>query len=450
MNKVMRKKWLSTLLILSALFVVLSINAFAATPSYCDPAFQARYQSWCPFDVADGYYLTQAKTVMWGATDWNGTYDYTYEFDQDGKLVSQFCSSITDTQGSTSTCTSFSYDKDGNMVGITDDTGYATFDDQHRLIAWTDTTDGSVCFYSYNDDGVLVEEQTSYLNSFNGKKYNSVKTYNYNEDGSLLSVLGEKYDISGDTAVLASESEELFYYDDAGVLERSVCTSHSDSGDESTFAFYYEFDANGNNIVQEESQDAIGRRTTFSYKKLASAAVPSFIDVPANAYYADAVAWATKTGVTAGVGGNRFAPNESCTRAQLVTFLWRAAGRPEPETTESPFTDVQNPEAYYYKAVLWAVENGITAGVGNGKFGPNQSCTRAQIVTFIYNASGDKATYSNNPFRDVKSSSYYYNAVLWAVANGITAGTTDTTFSPNQTCTRAQGVSFLYRGIGLY
>ncbi len=116
--------------------------------------------------------------------------------------------------------------------------------------------------------------------------------------------------------------------------------------------------------------------------------VPSFIDVPAGAYYADAVAWATKTGVTAGVGDDKFAPDASCTRAQLVTFLWRAAGRPEPETTVSPFTDVQDPNSYYYKAVLWAVANGVTAGTSNTTFSPNETCTRAQGVTFLYRGIG--------------------------------------------------------------
>lgn len=438
----MRKRSLTTLLILSALFVVLSVNAFAATPSYCDPVFQVRYQSWCPFDVADGYYLTQSLDVFWnGFGGVSETDDYTYEFDQNGKLVSQSCSpsySYDSTSTATRTFT-FSYDEKGNMIGMTDGTGYATFDDQHRLIAWKDTSDGSECLYSYNDDGVLAEKETS------SHSYYCVEKYNYNEDGSLLSVFAEGYYYTDANF----ERETLFYYNDAGVLEESVCTE-IEKNCEVTTTTCYEFDANGNNIGQETSSDGVWSRAVFSYEKIASAVVPSFIDVPANAYYADAVAWATKTGVTAGVGDNKFAPDASCTRAQLVTFLWRAAGRPEPETTVSPFTDVQDPNSYYYNAVLWAVENGITAGVGNNQFGPDLSCTRGQIVTFIYNASGDKETYSDNPFRDVKSTDFYYNAVLWAVANGVTAGTSNTTFSPNETCTRAQGVTFLYRGIGLY
>ena len=189
----------------------------------------------------------------------------------------------------------------------------------------------------------------------------------------------------------------------------------------------------------------------INYAKTQGEDAAPFLDVQnPDLYYYLPVNWAAENNIAAGVGAHRFAPNQSCTRAQLVSFLWRAAGEPEPETTKSPFTDVQNPNEYYYKAVLWAAENGIAAGVGNNQFAPNQTCTRAQIVSFIYRASGDTETYTENPFQDVSPKDYYYKAVLWGAANGVVAGTSDTTFSPDETCTRAQGVSFLYRGIGLY
>lgn len=182
-----------------------------------------------------------------------------------------------------------------------------------------------------------------------------------------------------------------------------------------------------------------------------SALSSPFVDVQnKNDYFYTPVLWAVENNITYGTDTTHFSPNQSCTRAQLVSFLWRAAGEPEPETTKSPFTDVQDPSEYYYKAVLWAAENGIAAGVGNNQFAPNQTCTRAQIVSFIYRASGDTETYTENPFQDVSPKDYYYKAVLWGAANGVVAGTSDTTFSPNQTCTRAQGVSFLYRSVGLY
>ena len=172
-----------------------------------------------------------------------------------------------------------------------------------------------------------------------------------------------------------------------------------------------------------------------------------FKDVPANAYYHDAVMWAVENGITTGTGdGTTFEPNAICTRGQVVTFLWRAAGKPEPTTTTNPFTDVKSGD-YFYKAVLWAVENRITNGTGDGTtFEPNANCNRAQIVTFLSRAKSGQPTTSNNPFKDVPAGSYYYNPVLWAVENKITTGTGDgTTFEPNSDCTRGQVITFLWR-----
>ena len=173
-----------------------------------------------------------------------------------------------------------------------------------------------------------------------------------------------------------------------------------------------------------------------------------FLDVPDDAYYFDPVMWAVKNGVTDGTSAITFSPNDPCTRAHAVTFLWRAYGSPEPTATENPFSDVST-DNYFYKAVLWAVEQGITLGTSETTFSPNAPCTRAQIVTFLYRAS--KAASSGagvNPFTDVSADSYYYEAVLWAAGAGITAGTSETTFSPNDPCTRGQIVTFLYRQLG--
>ena len=164
----------------------------------------------------------------------------------------------------------------------------------------------------------------------------------------------------------------------------------------------------------------------------------SFVDVPANAYFADAVKWAVDKGVT----DTMFGPYESCTRAQIVTFLWRAAGSPEPKTASS-FTDV-SASAYYAKAVAWAIENGITNGMTATEFAPDATCTRGQSVTFLYRALGKKVESSAN-FTDVKSDAFYADAVNWAVASDVTNGTSNTTFSPNADCTRAEIVTFLYR-----
>ena len=169
-----------------------------------------------------------------------------------------------------------------------------------------------------------------------------------------------------------------------------------------------------------------------------------FVDVATGSYYEDAVDWAVENGITQGTDDTHFSPDGICTRAQAVTFLWRAAGSPEPETRVMPFTDVPV-GSYYYDAVLWAVENGITKGTSDTTFSPNMTCTRAQIVAFLWRSEKSPAAGTANPFADVKSTAYYAGAVLWAVKENITKGTTSTTFSPNADCTRAQIVTFLWR-----
>lgn len=170
----------------------------------------------------------------------------------------------------------------------------------------------------------------------------------------------------------------------------------------------------------------------------------SFTDVPADAYYADAVAWAVEKGITAGTGETTFSPNATCTRAQTVTFLWRAAGAPAPKSAENPFADV-SADAYYYEAVLWAVENGVTNGTSATTFSPEDTVTRAQTVTFMYRAAGAQSAAGSNSFADVDAEAYYADAVQWAVDHGVTAGTGATTFAPADGCVRAQIVTFLYR-----
>lgn len=172
------------------------------------------------------------------------------------------------------------------------------------------------------------------------------------------------------------------------------------------------------------------------------AEVSPFSDVSTTAYYYEAVKWAREKGITGGIGNDLFGPNQPCTRAQIVTFLWRAAGSPEPKNMSS-FTDVPA-DSYYAKAVAWAAENGITGGTGDGQFSPDATCTRAQSVTFLFRAIG-KLVDSKAEFNDVLTDSYYANAVAWAVENGVTNGIGNGLFGPDNSCTRAQIVTFLYR-----
>ena len=174
----------------------------------------------------------------------------------------------------------------------------------------------------------------------------------------------------------------------------------------------------------------------------------NLVDVPNGKWFTDKVAWAVYKEITAGTDATHFSPNATCTREQIVTFLYAAAGKPAYTDNGSPFTDVKKGK-YYYDAVMWAVENNITGGMGDGKFGVGLPCTREQVVTFLWKASGSpKPATTTNPFKDVKSDKYYFNAILWAVENGITSGMGDGTFGVGQTCTRAQIVTFLYAAYG--
>ena len=169
-----------------------------------------------------------------------------------------------------------------------------------------------------------------------------------------------------------------------------------------------------------------------------------FLDVPQDAYYTEAVAWAYSNEITGGVADDRFDPLATCTRGQMVTFLWRAAGSPEPTVTASGFSDVAA-GSWYEKAVAWAVENKITDGVGDGRFDPNGIVNRAQTVTFLYRAAGAPETTASEGFTDVPAGEYYADAVAWAVASGVTNGVGNNAFAPNANCVRGQTVTFLYR-----
>ncbi len=172
-----------------------------------------------------------------------------------------------------------------------------------------------------------------------------------------------------------------------------------------------------------------------------------FSDVGSDDFFYDAVLWAYQNDITAGTSKTHFSPYKTCTREQVVTFLWRAKGCEEPNSTNNPFKDVPA-DAYYTKAVLWAVEKGITNGKSRTKFGVGDPCTRGQVVTFLWRAEDQpEPTSAANPFKDVSETDYYYKAVLWAVENGITKGTSKTKFSPTNTCTRGQVVTFLHRDV---
>ncbi len=269
---------------------------------------------------------------------------------------------------------------------------------------------------------------------------------------SVVALTGLPDDIEDATAVVyytegsGRDAETIYLTDEAGVSIESgsvtlttampnntECTVRIDSDNYATMTATVTYTAP---TVPSSSATSQGAATV---------ADPVFTDVGTDSYCYDAVAWAVEQGIVSGAASATFAPNSSCTRAQAVTFLWRAAGSPAPKSSVNPFTDVA-PGAYYYNAVLWAAEQGITTGVTATTFSPDAPCTRAQAVTFLWRAAGSPAAKrSVNPFTDVASGAYYRSAVLWAVEQGITTGTTVTTFSPNANCLRGQIVTFLYR-----
>ena len=248
------------------------------------------------------------------------------------------------------------------------------------------------------------------------------------EDSVITAKAGENGTItpSGSVTVKSGADQTFTIAPNAGYTVSKVLVDGTDVGAVTSYTF--------KNVTENHTIEA-------SFEKPAN----PFVDVVAGKYYYDAVLWAVENGVTNGKDATHFEPNGTCTRAQAVTFLWRNAGQPEPKTTAMPFNDV-NPGKYYEKAVLWAMEEGITNGTTTTTFTPDANCTRAQIVTFLWRAAGQPEPKTTTmPFNDVSPGKYYEKAVLWAMEEGITNGTTTTTFTPNADCTRAQIVTFLYR-----
>lgn len=219
----------------------------------------------------------------------------------------------------------------------------------------------------------------------------------------------------------------------------------SDAG---TIAFYVPEDASAGNPFGSSAPAAPSTpqtpATTATPTTPATTGSSTFTDVAANAYYAESVKWAVEKGITSGTTATTFSPNNTCTTAQILTFLWRAKGSPEPTSTANPFTDVKE-SAYYYKAALWAKENNVLPLPFNPALKGDSPCTRAMAMLYIWRADGFLAAEKSSSFTDVAATTIYAPAIDWAVEKGITSGTTDTTFSPDNTCTRAQIVTFLYR-----
>lgn len=284
-------------------------------------------------------------------------------------------------------------------------------------------TEPEASFYPYNPDPDDNETLDSSSSGSSASNPTSIMIENV-ENGQVT--VSPKNASKGDTVTVTVRPDTGYQLDTITVTDQTGKEiTLTDNGD-GTFSF---------------TMPASGVTVKAAFQPIA---FPVFTDVPGGSYYEEAVRWAAENGVTAGTDSAHFSPDGICTRAQAVTFLWRAAGSPAPKSATMPFIDVPA-GSYYYDAVLWAVENGITKGTSDAAFSPDKTCTRAQIVTFLWRSQNAPAAGSSNPFADIAASDYYAGAVLWAVKNDITKGTGATTFSPDADCTRAQIVTFLWR-----
>ena len=448
----MQKLWTRALM-LGALLMCLATAAFAGNVEVQYPYFNG--DGFSVNQAADGFYLTKEQSRY-------GTEVYDSTFDKNGNLVKTLYTYTNEYGGSSGVEVHNTYANNGALVR-TASPRYGTYD------CYTYNADGTVatqkamlgrlvaiCTYSYPSSRSTVVDIEYYRP--NGNYYGSAQTvWTLNEAGQPTACeytqsgvrhddacWTYEYDANGNlTAVRQGDGNHSFTYtyDAQGRAITGVeDITWEDSGSSTHNTFDYTYDEFGNLVSNGSVQ--------YEYARIPEPKTSSFTDVQGTgASYYDPVIWAVENGVTNGMGDNRFSPGTGCTRGQMVTFLWRAAGKPEPSSTTSPFVDVSNPSAFYYKAVLWAVEKGITAGTDATHFSPDQTCTRGHIVTFMYRAAGSPENIAaSNPFTDLSANGFYYNAVLWAVESGITTGMSATTFAPNSTCTRAQGVTFLYRG----
>ena len=301
-----------------------------------------------------------------------------------------------DAQGNQISKTSYAYNSSGEVTG-TSQTLYE-YDAENRLTREFDPDhpDEDWRTYTYNENGQLVKTEYSWpIGVDDGSVYPFTIEYTYDEHGNLVM----------ETTTIHSR-----YRENPFVIHTSIL------------------------------------RVVYEYQAYEIPVPPPFEDVEPDGYYRDAVEWAVENGVTTGTSKTTFSPNKACTRAEAVTFLWRAAGSPEPKSASNPFVDVKADD-YFYKPVLWAVEQGITNGMDLTHFGPDVPCTRAHVVTFLWRSHDKPAAGTANPFSDVPAGAYYTDAVLWAVAQKITNGMDAAHFGPDNTCLRGQIVTFLYRDL---
>lgn len=432
-----------------------SILFLAAVCSLATAAFAG---GWEPQTVlpAEGYYLT--KEVVYEDGKLLSQTAYGHQFDKDG-----FLTSLRETSSDSEIVVTTKYTYDAN--------GYCVKEDVIGTPQNGEAYSIGTATYTYDRDGYLISSDydgvhTAFTYDSNGLIVKAVGTFSDGENDHTLEI---NYTYDADGFLIAestiNDGVELWRYqytNDAGgnptVCDEYVFDEEAAEGEEAWILVTrqkYTYDANGNNtkieaFTQENGKFVPYRTYEYTYKKLGEQiTVSPFVDVKdtsANAWFYEPVLWAVNNGITTGMTKTEFKPDNTCTREQAVTFLWRAAGEPEPTKTTTPFVDVAK-GSYYEKAVQWAYETGITTGIDATHFGPNGQVSRGQFVTFLWRLEGKPAAGSKQVFSDVASGEYYYNAVLWATEKKITDGMGGGKFEPNRTCTRAQVVTFLYRDL---
>ena len=287
----------------------------------------------------------------------------------------------------------------------------------------------------------------NYLRTQNGFNSNYYSIDYVTFDQSAVNALNEGVLYAYATGFNAVKTTDKFYYTTTSYNQNALSdvTFRASAYAKTGTTVYIPF-----TIYARYGTTGTGTRQVSGTVAIKLAQTMNFVDVKPTDYFYDSVKWAVNSNITKGTSATTFSPYKTCTRAEIVTFLWRAAGSKTPTITRNPFTDVAPSMGMdYYYAILWASQNGIAAGTSATTFSPNATCTRAQIVTFLWRYSNKPAGYYSNPFTDVNKAEHaaYYDAILWAVGKGITKGTTATTFSPYGTCTRGEAVTFLYRAV---
>lgn len=447
-------------------------------------------------DPADGYYCVREIT---GGCDENGNLipsdhnfatTYQYEFSADGTVKKRTESEPVGDDITRDIVMAYTYDEQGRCTKESESCPEAgweyvseyTYDAENQIRShrWTYIINGVVDYdvlseYTYDAHGNVLTVKSQYLN-FEDDPEISTYEYTYDDAGRMTSmkeILGGGYEYTTtydyqetDEGLVVTEERiggtTVYIYDLEGRLTKFSykCYTYDSATDtcsdevNQTIDVAYFYDEYGNCIKEiydfwylgDEPFQYVTCYEFETYAELTGVVENPFTDVRTNKFYYEPVLWAVEKGITQGDGSsNTFNPDGECTRGQVVTFLWRAAGEPEPNTTEHSFTDVKEGK-YYYKAMLWAVEKGITNGLTATTFGPDEKCSRAEFVTFLWRAEQKPAAQGSTSFTDTEANRFYTDAVVWAAENNITNGDgSDTIFNPTGECSRGQVVTFLYR-----